>query len=43
MSNPNDLLNQNSCHCLTQGRTLKDILMRAAYIEQLTLILANSI
>jgi len=31
MSNPNGLLSQKLCHCLHQGRTLNDILMRAAY------------
>ena len=30
MSNPNGLQSQKSCHCLDQGRTLNDILMRAA-------------
>jgi len=31
MSNPNGLLSQKVCHRLNQGRTLNDILMRAAY------------
>ena len=31
MSNPNGLLTQKLCHCLIQGRTLNDILMRAAH------------
>jgi len=31
MSNANGLLSQKLCHCLNQGRTLNDILMRAAY------------
>jgi len=31
MSNPNGLLSQKLCHCLVQGRTLNDILLRAAY------------
>jgi len=30
MFNPNGLLSQKSCHYLNQGRTLNDILMRAA-------------
>jgi len=30
MSNPNGLLNQKLCHYPNQGRTLKDILVRAA-------------
>ena len=30
MSKPNGLQSQKSCHCLDQGRTLNDILMRAA-------------
>jgi len=30
MSNPNGLQSQKSCHCLDQGRTLNDILMRVA-------------
>jgi len=32
MSNPNDLLNQKSCHYFNQGRTLGDIYMRAAHL-----------
>ena len=31
MSNPNGLLSQILCHYLNQGRTLNDILMRAAH------------
>jgi len=31
MSNPNGLLGQNLCHYLNEGRTLNDILMRAAH------------
>jgi len=31
MSNPYGLLSQILCHCLNQGRTLNDILMRAAH------------
>jgi len=31
MSKPNDLLGQNVCHCLDQGRTLKAISMRVAH------------
>jgi len=31
MSNTNGLLGQNLCHYLNQGRTLNDILMRAAH------------
>jgi len=31
MSNPNDLLSQKVCHYLNQGRTLNNILMRAAH------------
>jgi len=31
MSNPNGLLSQKLCHCLNQGRTLNNILMRAAH------------
>jgi len=31
MSNPNGLLSQKVCHYLNQGRTLNDILMRAAH------------
>jgi len=31
MSNPNGLLSQTLCHCLDQGRTLNDILMRVAH------------
>jgi len=31
MSNPNGLLSQKLCHYLNQGRTLNDILMRAAH------------
>jgi len=31
MPNPNVLLNQNVCHYLDQGRTLIDILMKAAH------------
>ena len=30
MSNRNGIQSQESCHCLDQGRTLNDILMRAA-------------
>jgi len=30
MSNPNGLLSQKLCHNLNQGRTLNNILMRAA-------------
>jgi len=30
MSNPNGLLSQKLCHYLDQGRTLNDILLRAA-------------
>jgi len=30
MSNPNGLLGQKLCHHLNQGRTLNEILMRAA-------------
>jgi len=30
MSNPNGLQIQKSCHCFDQGRTLNDVLMRAA-------------
>jgi len=37
MSNPNDLLSQNVCQCLDQGRTLN----RGPHIEWLTLILAT--
>jgi len=40
VSNPNGLLSQNICHCLDQGRTLNDILLRPR-IEWLTLILVN--
>jgi len=31
MSNPNGLQSQKLCHYLDQGRTLNDILMRAAH------------
>jgi len=31
MSNRNCLLSQKLCHCRNQGRTLNDILMRAAH------------
>jgi len=31
MSNPNGLLSQKVCHYLDQGRTLNDILLRAAH------------
>jgi len=31
MSNPNGLLSQNVCHYLDQGRTLNDIILRAAH------------
>ena len=31
MSNPNGFLSQKLCHYLDQGRTLKDILLRAAH------------
>jgi len=31
MSNPNDLLSQQFCYYLDQGRTLNDILMRVAH------------
>jgi len=31
MSKPNGLLSQKLCHYLNQGRTLNDILMRAAH------------
>ena len=31
MSNTNGLMRQKSCHCLDQGRTMNDILMRAAH------------
>ena len=31
VSNPNGLLNQKSCHYLSEGRTLNNILMRAAH------------
>jgi len=31
MSNPNGLLSQKLCRCLNQGRTLNDMLMRAAH------------
>jgi len=30
VSNPNDLLGQKVCYYLDQGRTLNDVLMRAA-------------
>jgi len=42
MSNPNGLLSQKLCHCLNQGRTLKDILLRAAH-WRLTLIVSNKV
>jgi len=31
MSNTNGVLSQKVCQCLDQGRTLNDILLRAAY------------
>jgi len=31
MSNPTGLMGQNVCHYLNQGRTLNDILLRAAH------------
>jgi len=31
MSNPNDLLSQKLCYYLDQGRTLNNVLMRAAH------------
>ena len=31
MFNPNGLLSQKLCHCFGQGRTLNDMLMRAAH------------
>jgi len=40
MSNPNALLSQKVSHYLNQGRTLNDILMRAAQ-WMASLILAN--
>jgi len=47
MFNPNGLLSQKLCHYLNQGRTLNDILMRAAHskayfdLSQLNLAQAN--
>ena len=35
MSNPNGLLSQNLSYYLNQGRTLNDILMRAAHLTDL--------
>jgi len=32
MSNPNGLLSQKLCHYLNQGRTLNNMLMRAAHL-----------
>jgi len=31
MSNPNGLMSQKVCHCLDQGRTMNDILLRATH------------
>ena len=47
MSNQNGLLGQKLCHCLNQGRTLIDILMRAAHwmayfdVSKLNLVYTN--
>jgi len=38
MSNPNALLSQKVCHYLEQGRTLNDILMKAALMAYFDLI-----
>jgi len=44
MPNPNGLLSQKVCHCLDQGRTLNDILLRATHgmaylnLNKLTLV-----